>query len=448
MPAVVPTRAAARPSRRGFIRAQLAMALATIVGLAAVGLAILPTLLASPSRISQLIAAAIPELQADVTIHAVRAGWVGPMSIDGIRVVPHDGGQTPLVIRRIEVSHGLAGILLSGGDLGRIRIEGLVADVVFAADRTSNLATLFRPRDEAAPGGAAAAPGAAAAAPRRSAVSLVLEVPDAVVRIAGPWTPEPWVSDPIAIRATLGPAADGPHSEWVVEPVQLLTDARLEPGVAQGVLAYVAPVLADATRTAGRFSLRLDEVRLPVGDPASGRLAGELAMHEVVLGPGPLVLRTFASLPFGIPPPPNVRIADESRVEFHLADRRIWHRGLEFGLPLAKPGQRLDVESSGAVGLDDRALDLVLKLPIPADLPQDRPLVAALAGKQISLGIGGFLGAPEVKFDGSILATAGDVAGELLERFRQRRQAAGAAEDSDAPRPRRPLLRRRAPPVP
>jgi hypothetical protein len=441
MSAVVPTRAAARPARRGFIRSQVAVALATIVGLAATGIAILPWLLASPQRVSRLIAAAIPELQADVTIEAVRVGWAGPMSIDGIRVMPHDGGQTPMVIRRIEVSHGLAGIILSGGDLGRIRIEGLVADVVFAADRTSNLATLFRPRaDDAA--------GAAAGGPKRSAVRLVLDVPDAVVRIAGPWTPEPWVSDPIAVRATLGPAADGPHSEWVVEPVQLLTDARLEPGIAQGVLAYVAPVLADATRTSGRFSLRLDEVRLPVGDPASGRLSGELAMHEVVLGPGPLVLRTFASLPLGIPPPPNVRIADESRVEFHLADRRIWHRGLEFGLPLAKPGQRLDVESSGAVGLDDRSLDVVLTLPIPADLPQDRPLVAALAGKQISLGIGGFLGAPEVKFDGSILATAGDVAAELLERLRQRRQAAGAADDPGVARPRRPLLRRRAPPVP
>lgn len=442
MSAFMPRRGPSRPARHGFIRSQVAMALATIVGVVAVGLAILPSLLATPSRISKLIATAIPELQADVAIEAVRLGWLGPMTISGIRVVPHEGGQPPLAIRRIEVSHGLAGILLSGGDIGRIRIEGLAADVVFAADRTSNLATLFRPR--AAPVADPAAP----AAPQRTAVRLALEVPDAVVRIAGPWTPEPWVSDPIAIRATLGPAADGPHSEWVVEPVQLLTDARLEPGVAQGVLAYVAPVLADATRTSGRFSLRLDEVRLPVGDPASGRLAGELAMHEVVLGPGPLVLKTLASLPLGLPAPPTIRIADESHVEFHLADRSIWHQGLKFGLPLAKPGQRLDVESSGAVSLDDRSLDLVLKLPIPADLPQDRPLVAALAGKQISLGIGGFLGAPEVKFDGSILATAGDVAGELWERLRQRRQAAGVGDQPGVVRPRRPLLRRRAPPVP
>jgi hypothetical protein len=427
MSAFMPRRGPSRPARHGFIRSQVAMALATIVGVVAVGLAILPSLLATPSRISKLIATAIPELQADVAIEAVRLGWLGPMTISGIRVVPHDGGQPPLAIRRIEVSH---------------RIEGLAADVVFAADRTSNLASLFRP--QAAPVADPAAP----AARQRTAVRLALEVPDAVVRIAGPWTPEPWVSDPIAIRATLGPAADGPHSEWVVEPVQLLTDARLEPGVAQGVLAYVAPVLADATRTSGRFSLRLDEVRLPVGDPASGRLVGELAMHEVVLGPGPLVLKTLASLPLGLPAPPTIRIADESHVEFHLADRSIWHQGLKFGLPLAKPGQRLDVESSGAVSLDDRSLDIVLKLPIPADLPQDRPLVAALAGKQISLGIGGFLGAPEVKFDGSILATAGDVAGEVWERLRQRRQAAGVGDQPGVVRPRRPLLRRRAPPVP
>ncbi len=283
------------PPPRGFFSSQIRMLLATVALVAVLGVAGLPWLLSSPARISRLIANAVPELQGDVKIDAVRLGWTGPLVLEGIAVVPRTGGDPPIRIRRIEASHGLAAILLSAGDVGRLRIEGLETDVVYAADRRSNLEGLFAP--------AASAVGGSAAPPRSSPVRLRLEVADAIVRIAGPWTDTPWVSDPINVRATLGPAADGVTSEWVVEPVQLLADARMEPGVAQGVLAYIAPVLADATRTRGRFSLRLDGARLPLGKPAAGTIAGELAMHEVVLGPGPLVTRLFQSLPGQLPPP-------------------------------------------------------------------------------------------------------------------------------------------------
>jgi hypothetical protein len=184
------------------------------------------------------------------------------------------------------------------------------------------------------------------------------------------------------------------------------------------VLAYIAPIMADATRTSGRFSLRLDGATLPVGAPEEGALSGLLAMHAVDLGPGPLVTRTIQALPIQLPGPPTIRIADESRVEFRLADRKIWHKGLEFGVPLAKPGQRLDIQSSGSVGLDDKALDLKLELPIPADLPQERPLLASLAGRAVSIRIGGALGEPRVNFDGSLRSTAGQVVGELIDRLR------------------------------
>ena len=398
------------PRTRGFFSSQVRMLLATLAIAVVLGGAAVPWLLSSPARISRLIAGAVPELRGDVRIGAVRLGWTGPLVLENVTVVPRQGGEPPIRIRKIEVSHGLAQVLLSAGDVGRVRIEGLEADVVYDANRKSNFEGLFVPPPATA--------GSATARPRRSPVRLRLEVADAIVRIDGPWTQEAWVSDPINVRAALGPAADGGGSEWVIEPVQLLADARMEPGVAQGVLAYIAPVLADATRTSGRFSLRLDGARLPVGQPAGGTIAGVLAMHEVVLGPGPLTTRLIESLPVRLPPPPAIRIADESHVAFRVADGRVWHEGLEFGVPLAKPGQRLDVHSSGSVGIEDKSLDLKLALPIPADLPQDRPLLAALAGKRVSIGIGGVLGQPQVNFDGSIKATAGDVFADLLDRMR------------------------------
>lgn len=388
----------------------------TVLAVVLLGAAAVPRLLSDPARISRFIARAVPGLQADVAIGSARIGWSGPIAIDDVTFVPRNGAQPPLTIKRIEGSHGLVAVLLSGGDLGRFRIEGLEANVAFDTDRTSNLTGFMLPDEATGAGGGSAGP-------RRTPLRMRFEIDDATARITGPWAAEPWVSDPTDIKGALGPLADGSASAWTIEKVQLLREATLEANVAQGVLAYIAPVLADAARTSGRFSLRLDNATFPVGVPEAARLAGVLSMHEVDVGPGPLTTKVLDSLPGRLDLPRSIRVADDSNVEFHLANRRVWHKGLEFGIPLAKPGQRLDIESSGSVGLDDRSLDLKLSLPVPIDLPADRPLLAALAGKSISIGVGGVLGEPKVNFDGSIRAAAGDVVTDLVDRLRNRGQA-------------------------
>jgi len=372
------------------------------------GPAALPWWLSNPQRLSRIIAGTVPELAADITFENVRLGWIGPIALDGAKLVPRDGGQPPITIERVEGSRGLLAMLLSVGDLGRLTFVNPSVDLVIDEDHHSNLERLLTRQPSATD---AAAPRA-----KRSPLRMRLAVDGAVMRITAPWTTDPWVSEPISLRASLTPVQTG-SSEWTIEPVTLLDDASMDPPVAWGVLAYAAPVLADTTRSSGRFSLVLDGARFPVGDPAAGTLSGTLTMHKVVVGPGPLVENLLRSLPGEPPPPPEIRIAEDARVRFQLADRRMRHEGLAFGLPLPG-GRRLDVESSGTVGLDDDSLDVKLVLPIPADLPQDRPLLAALSGKTLSLGVVGKLGEPEVVFDGSISRMAGDVARDLLERAR------------------------------
>jgi len=421
----MPARSSEAPAAAGGPRLRLPLAIVGGVVLAAVAAvaAIVPWLCSDPARLARLVARAAPHLEADVTIGRARVGWLGPIVIEDVRVVPRSGARPPLSIGRIEGSHGLAALLLSRGDLGRLRVTGLEADLVFAADRTSNLTGLVAPADSSR------RPRDSARGPRSSPLRMRLEIDDAVATVAGPWAPEPWVSDPTDVSATLGPTPDGRASAWTIDGVQLLREAKLEANVAQGVLAYIAPVLADATRTSGRFSLRLDGATFPVGAPEEARLAGALVMHEVDMGPGPLVAGMLGAIPGRLQPPRSIRVADDSEVRFRLADRRVWHEGLEFGLPLATPGQRLDIRSSGSVGLDDKTLDLKFELPLPTDLPADRPLLAALAGKSISIGVGGVLGKPEVNFDGSIRAAVGDTVADLVDRLRER----------DAPgQPRRP----------
>ena len=421
-----------RAAHMSFLPSQVRATLATVAVIAVLGIGSLPWLMSSPARMSKLVADAVPALQAAVRFGSVKLGWMGPMVFEDIHIVPHDGSREPASIKRVELSHGLAGILLSLGDLGRVRVEGLDANVEFDADRNSNLKGLFFP--------ALAGPGAAARPHngKPGAVRMQLDVVGAVVRMVGPWADEPWVSDPINVQARLAPSADATRSEWTVEPVQLLADARLEPAVAQGVLAYIAPVMANATRTSGRFSLRINAATLPVGATEGGHVSGVLAMHAVDLGPGPLAQRAIESLPFKLPVPQSIRIADESHVEFQLADRRMSHKGLAFGVPLAKPDQRLDIRSSGSVGLDDKTLDLKLELPIPADLPQDRPLLAALSGRTFSVGVGGMLGEPRIDFDGSLRANAGGVVAELIDRLRSPGGPQAARQPVGPPRPSAP----------
>ena len=421
-----------KASQMSFLSSQVKATLAALTVVAVLGIGSVPWLLSSPARLSKLISNAVPALQAAVRFGSVKLGWIGPMVFEDIHIVPHDGSREPASIKRVELSHGIAGIVLSLGDLGRVRVEGLDATVEFDADRNSNLNGLFFP--------ALAGPGAAARPHngKPGAVRMQLDVVGAIVRMIGPWADDPWVSEPISVQARLAPSASGTRSEWTIEPVQLLADAKLEPAVAQGVLAYIAPVMANATRTSGRFSLRINGATLPVGATEGGHLSGVLAMHAVDLGPGPLAQRAIESLPVKLPIPQSIRIADQSHIEFVLADRRMSHKGLAFGVPLAKPGQRLDIRSSGSVGLDDKKLDLKLELPIPADLPQDRPLLAALSGRTFSVGVGGFLGEPRIDFDGSLRANAGGVVAELIDRLRGSGGPQVARQPSAPPRPLAP----------
>ncbi len=380
-----------------------------------------PWWVSHPDRFGQILGGLLSDFDGRVTFDRVRLGWTGPMLLEGIRIVPADGSEPPIVVARVEGNHGLLAMLASGGDLGRLTVDGLTLDIAIEEGQGTNLRRLFPSRepqvDESRP-----------PEPRRTPLRMRVDVEDVVVRISSPWTPEPWISDPIAFRASLAPTEDGSYSEWTIAPVQLLSDTRLELPVAAGVLSFVAPVFADATRATGRFSLSLDGGKLPVGAPGSGTVSGVLSMHEVVVGPGPFVTSLAGALPVWLSasqPTPTIRIADESHVKFRLADRKVWHEGLEFGVPLPLEGRRLDVTSSGSVALDDRALDIRVTLPIPADLPQDRPLLAALAGKTVSVGVEGNLDEPKIVLDGSLGLVAGQAAiglwtkvPALLERVR------------------------------
>ena len=432
-PAAPPT-AAAKGSWTGV----LATGGLVLLGLILLGGAVVPWWLSEPSRVTAWVSRNVPNLHGRVEMAKATFTWLGPIVFEDVVVVPNNGAREPVVIQRIEASHGIAAFLLSGGDVGHVSVEGLETHLVFDEDRNSNAAGLFvDPSEQGNPGDSAEGHSP----PRKTPLRMVLDVVDARVRIEGPWSPDPWISDPIDVELRLAHTPSGEASEWTLQPTTILEDALLEPAVAQGVLAYIAPVLADATRTSGRFSLALDGGTFPVGVPEKSTFSGKLTMHAVDLGPGPMVTGILAALPGRIQVPTSIRVADDSQISFQMEDRRMRHEGLEFGFPLPRAGSRLDLTSSGSVGLDDKVLDLKLALPFPADLPSDRPVLASLAGKTVSIGIGGKLGEPRIDFDGSIRGVAADVIAGTIDRLLNRPAAApgqAPTPQAAAPSPRQP----------
>lgn len=416
--ASLPPDPAAAPAGGHPWRGWLATAALVLVGFLLLGAAVVPWWLSDPARVTAWVRRNVPNLHGAVEMRKATFTWAGPIVFEDVVVVPKNGAREPVTIARVEAEHGIAAFLLSGGDCGRVRVEGLEAHLVFDDERRSNVTGLIYDPD---------VPDAPA--PKESGLRMRLEVEDARVRIEGPWSDDPWTSDPIDVKLRLAKAASGSGSEWTLEPTTILSSAKLEPGVAQGVLAYAAPILADATRSSGRFSLALDGGVFPVGVPEKATFAGTLTMHEVDLGPGPMVGRILASLPGDLQVPPAIRIADDSRIAFRMENRRMWHEGLEFGVPLPR-GRRLDLVSKGWVGLDDQSLDIALALPFPEGMTAERPVLSALGGKTVSLGVVGKLGEPRVDFDGSIRSVAADVAadmiGGVIDRLRSRRGGAGS----------------------
>jgi hypothetical protein len=181
-----------------------------------------------------------------------------------------------------------------------------------------------------------------------------------------------------------------------------LEKVQITPGMCQSWLKYVAPLLADATRAEGKFSLHLDGASLPVLSPAQGEARGTLGIHTARVGPGPLA-ETYVVLAEQVraiverkPLDPSFRATDvqwltlpEQNVPVHMTGGRIHHRGLTMAV------NTTTVVSSGSVGAD-QTLALVLEVPIKDQWIASEKLLAGLRGQSIKIPISGTFAQPKV----------------------------------------------------
>ena len=189
------------------------------------------------------------------------------------------------------------------------------------------------------------------------------------------------------------------------KPMTVLENVEITPEMCQSWLKYVAPLVAEATSIDGRLSLKLSEARLTPADPKRQTVAGQLIMHNVTVGPGPLSNQVISL----VKQVDAIRKRDftqavsstqqvwmnmpEQQIDFQMADGRVVHRNLSVHVGDAQ------ISTAGSVSVDGQ-LDLLATMPIPDDWIEKSPLLAGLRGQALNFPVRGSITQPQVDTQG------------------------------------------------
>jgi hypothetical protein len=435
--------------RRRWIRVSIVGATILILFVAC-----LPSLLSmTPVRNTLIKWLAGPHVE--ITTQAASFGWFTPLRIEGLGIHQLEAGNH-IDVGKIEVQKPLLTLLFDAPKLGTVTIEQLRLDLV----------PTRMPNSQPSPPNASnrnASRTTFRAEVHDAALVLRDKVGEAPVVDLGGFDLMLDVQDGVAGRVLF------------VDPTDLLRQQELSRDLCHRGLQLIAPVLANATHVDGRVSLRLDKLRVPLdqrSDSLSGvEVDGHLVMHRVSAGlQNPVLIEVARSLSrlLRAPLPSQVKLADEADVHFWMADARVFHEGLRFGLPEISPD--LVLHTKGSVALD-HSLDLLVDVPLPLDRIHDGPILRMLSERPLQLQVRGTLEKPivslpadrpwyrelaqrlanptntnttEVDSTGSALEGVEALQGAVLESLgtlleRRRQQRAESAESSDPGRANSPV---------
>lgn len=208
----------------------------------------------------------------------------------------------------------------------------------------------------------------------------------------------------------------------VVDRGPLINNVRITPEMCHQWLKYVAPLVADATRAEGKFSVGLAGAAVPVFEPKKCDVAGTLSIDSAQIGPGPLAqqylgiarhVRTLFDPKIGegsADPNRGWVILPKQDVQFEVLDGAVHHRGLVMTVG------DVAITTQGSVGIDSQEINLVASVPVQDNwFTKDKQgLLASLRGQTIQIPIRGTLSNP--KADTDLLKNFGkQIAGSALQ---------------------------------
>ncbi|MEA1951246.1 MAG: hypothetical protein U9N87_07675 [Planctomycetota bacterium] len=266
-------------------------------------------------------------------------------------------------------------LLLNTNQLGDFTIDKPVLDVV-VTDGGSNLDNLFEPRPKK--------PMTPNQREKLEQLEVGIRVEAAQVSVSGREIPRGWKTQPIDARLRI---ADG---LLATEPLTLFSHSEFTPGACRDFLRFVAPILADITTVEGRFSLKLEQWKVPLAAPKQTTGEGVFEIESLNVSPSPLVANIADLLRLD----PNLVEVKDCPVKFIMKDERIEHVNLIFYI------EGIQVRTTGSVGLDE-TLDMTVEIPVPKHLLSEKllgkgPLITAIKDQTVVLPVGGTLSKPTI----------------------------------------------------
>jgi hypothetical protein len=164
-------------------------------------------------------------------------------------------------------------------------------------------------------------------------------------------------------------------------------------------LKYVAPLIADATSAQGQISASIQRGQIPLYNPLATSVQGSVAVHDLTVGPGPLVqqllplidqIRGLLKLGSGQTQQPSVWLRMKPQeIPVNIQQGRVYHEGFEINYKDAT------VRTRGSVGFD-QTLNMVAEIPILDDWIGDEKTLSHLRGQSLSVPISGTLTKPRL----------------------------------------------------
>jgi hypothetical protein len=177
---------------------------------------------------------------------------------------------------------------------------------------------------------------------------------------------------------------------------QLLSNVRISQELSNSWMKFVTPILAEATRAEGTFSLELDGAKVPLMKPEKADLSGKMIIHNVAVTPGPmleplvLIAQQIEAIVKKRPPPVGVGreatllTMQDQKVDFSLVDGRVHHQDLVMTIGTTT------IRTRGSVGLDE-TINLIAEVPVRKEWIQSNPALGNLRDQTLQIPITGTL---------------------------------------------------------
>jgi translocation and assembly module TamB len=195
-------------------------------------------------------------------------------------------------------------------------------------------------------------------------------------------------------------------SAVVLGPTSWISGAEINDEVSRRVLAFVAPVLEDATRVRGRISADLRHAEFPLVRDAGQKaiVEGDVVFRDVEFIPGPLAEGLLSLMNRR-----DTALRLDKPVRLAIANGKVETKGL--ALPV---GNFTEIALEGSVGFD-RELNLRATFPVTSSMLGNSLIGDIVEGTRITVPIGGTLSSPRIDRDAFRLGLK-DTGKDLLQR--------------------------------